>query len=195
MSAVEDRATSASADRSQRDTSDQRERRHDLRWAAAGGLAAAVVGFGTMALVGLGSSYEARRLIEAVLPTVRFAAAAYIGAGATVLALMLTLLTFSISNDLDFRRQHYQRIRDIAGLTAAVIVGSVLLLMFLSFPIGEAEVEAGWYLWVYYALLLGGAVMGGVFIAAVLMLFYAISGLVGVGRGDETNGLLVTDDD
>ena len=159
-----------------------------------GGVATAVVGFGTMAIIGTASSYEARRLLEAVLPTVRFAASAYVAGGATILALMLTLITFSISHDLEFRESHYRRIRDIAALTTAVIVGSVVLLMFLSFPLGEADVDQDWYLWVFYAVLLGGAVTGGVFIAIVLMLYYAIRGLVGVGQ-DPTNSALVNFDD
>lgn len=177
------------------ETRERSERRQDLRWAAMGGVAAGAVGFGSMAIIGTASSYEARRLLEAVLPTVRFAASAYVAGGATILALMLTLITFSISHDLEFRESHYRRIRDIAALTTAVIVGSVVLLMFLSFPLGEADVDQGWYLWVFYAVLLGGAVAGGVFIAVILMLFYAIRGLVGVGQDPQNSSLVVVDDD
>lgn len=180
----------------QRDTTpeqshDREERRQDLRWAAAGGIVAGVVGFGSMAVVGTASSYEARRLLESVLPTVRFAASAYVAGGATILALMLTLITFSISHDLEFRRSHYARIRQIAALTTLSIVGSVVLLMFLSFPIGEADVNRAWYLWAYYAVLLGGSVTGGIFIAVILMLFYAIRGLVGVGQDPSGSSLVV----
>ncbi len=170
-------------------------RRADLKWATVGGATAAVVGFGAMAVVGTASAFEARRLLDAVLPTVRFAASAYVAGGATILALMLTLITFSISHDLDFHATHYKRIRDIAALTTASIVGSVVLLMFLSFPIGEADVEQGWYLGVYYAVLLGGALTGGTFIAIMLMLFYAVRQLIGVGLDPSASSLVVTDDD
>ena len=170
---------------------ERKERRQDLRWAAAGGLVAGIIGFGSMAVVGTASSYEARRLLDSVLPTVRFAASAYVAGGATILALMLTLITFSISNDLEFRSSHYARIRQIAALTTTAIVGSVVLLMFLSFPIGEADVNAAWYLWAYYAVLLGGSVTGGVFIAVILMLFYAIRGLVGVGLDSHDSSLVI----
>jgi hypothetical protein len=173
---------------------ESRDLRGDLILASAGGVAAAVIGFAGMAVVGSASAFQARRLLEAVLPTVRFAATAYIGGGATVLALMLTLLTFSISHDLDFRPTHYRRIRDIAALSAAVIVASVMLLMFLSFPIGEAEVDRGWYLWVYYAVLLGGSITGGAFISIVLMLFYAVRGLIEVAVDPASSSLVETDD-
>ncbi len=167
------------------------ERRDDLRWAALGGVAAAVVGFGGMVVVGTASAFEARRLLDAVLPTVRFAASSYVAGGATILALMLTLITFSISHDIDFRESHYRRIQQIAQLTSAVIVSSVMLLMFLSFPLGEADVDRGWYLWVYYAVLLGGSITGGIFISIILMLYYAVRGLIGVGQDPEKSSLVV----
>lgn len=175
------------------DPSKTAETRADLRWAATGGIAAAVIGFAGMAIVGTASSFEARRLLDAVLPTVRFAASAYVAGGATVLALMLTLITFSISHDLEFRVSHYRRIRQIAALTTAVIVGSVILLMFLSFPLGEAEVDRDWHLGVYYAVLLGGAVTGGTFISIMLMLYYAVRELITVGE-DPGNAAIVAAD-
>ncbi len=173
---------------------EQSNRRIDLAWAAGGGLAAALIGFGGMAVVGTASTSEARRLLEAVLPTARFAASAYVAGGATILALMLTLITFSISHDLEFRPIHYRRIRDIAAMTAASITGSVLLLMFLSFPLAEADVERGWYLWVYYGVLMGGAVTGGVFISVILMIFYAVRSLIVVALDSTASEIVVTED-
>lgn len=174
---------------------ERRGRRDDLRYAASGGVAAAVIGFGGMAIVGTATEFEARRLLDAVLPTVRFAASAYVAGGAAILALMLTLLTFSISHELDFRPSHYKRIREISAMTSAVMVGSVLLLMFLSFPLDEADVERSYYVWVYYAILLGGAVTGGVFISVILMLFYAIRELVSLGEDGAESSLIAPLDD
>ncbi|NNE95154.1 MAG: hypothetical protein HKN24_03920 [Acidimicrobiales bacterium] len=175
--------------------SEAEDRRDDLKWAAAGGIAAALIGFTGMAIVGTASSFEARRLLDAVLPTVRFAASSYVAGGATILALMLTLITFSITLDMEFRASHYNRIRQIAALTTAVIVGSVILLMFLSFPLGEADVDRGWYLGVYYAVLFGGAVTGGTFISIVLMLFYAVRELIHVGENPTEAAIIATETD
>jgi hypothetical protein len=171
--------------------SKRRARRDDLRWAAKGGIAAAAVGFGGMAIVGTATSFEARRLLEAILPSLRFAAAGYVATGATILALMLTLITFSISHELEFHVSYYRRIREISALATVVIVGAVLFLMFLSFPLGEADVDMGWYLVVYYALLLCGAVLGGMFISVVLMLLYAVQELISVGEDPEVNDIVV----
>lgn len=183
------------ASESREDAASRDDRRVDLRWAAAGGVAAAIIGFSGMAVVGRVTALEARRLVDAVLPTARFAASSYIAGGASILALMLTLITFSISHDLEFRASHYRRIREIAALTTAVIVASVLLLMFLSFPIGESDVNGDLHLWVYYAILLGAAATGGTFISVILMLFYAVRQLIGVGEDETSSELVVTGDD
>ena len=42
---------------------------------------------------------------------------------------------------------------------------------------------------------LGGAVAGGVFIAVVLMLFYAIRDLVDVGQDPHSSSLVIVDDE
>lgn len=180
-------------DRAEKSEEDE-DRRDDRRWAVAGGVAAGVIGFGGMAIVGTATAFEARRLLDAVLPTARFAASAYVAGGATILALMLTLITFSITHEVEFRASHYKRIREIAAMTTAVIVASVLLLMFLSFPLDEAQVERGYYVWVYYAILLGGAFTGGVFISVIFMLFYAVRGLIDVAEDDSKSPLTVTRD-
>ncbi len=130
-----------------------------------------------------------------MLRTIRFAASSYVAGGATILALMLTLITFSITHDVEFRPSHYQRIREIAWLTTAVIVGSVLLLLFLSFPIGEADVNLSWYQWLYYALLLGAATTGGVFISVILMLFYAVKELVSFAEDASQSSLVFDPED
>lgn len=167
-------------------------RRADLKWAAFGGVAAAVIGVGGMVLVGAVTSAEARRLLEAMLDTVRFAASAYVAGGATILALMLTLLTFSLSHDIEFHGSHYRRIRQLAALDAAVIIASVVLLMLISVPLDEADVSHNYYRWMYYAVLLGGSATGGIFISVVLMLLYAVRGLVVLAEDERKSDLVVT---
>ncbi len=163
--------------------------------AALGGGIVGLLGFCGIAIVGEASDFGPRGLLDALLPTARFAASAYVAGGATILALMLTLITFSISHELDFAASHYRRIRDVANLTTAGIIASVVLLMLLSFPLGEADAESGWYQWIYYGILLGGAVTGGLFIAAVLMLHYAVRELIGVGEDARSSTLVITPDE
>ena len=167
---------------------------NDRKWALTGGLAAAALGFGSMAAVGNTSSFEARGLLDAIIPTIRYSASAYIAGGGTILALMLTMITFSISHDLEFQADYYRRIRDIAVLATVEIVSSVLLLMFIAFPLGEVGDARSWYLWAFYAVLFGGAVTGGLFVSTVLVLFYAIRGLIVVGRNPEDSELIATEE-
>jgi len=172
---------------------DEAMARTDRRLAVAGGLVAAGIGFGGMAVVGSASTLEARRLLDAVLPSARFAASAYIAGGAAILALMLTMITFSLSHDIEFRDSYYRRVRDVSALTTAVIAGSVLLLVFLSLPLGEADVNLQWHVWAYYAILLGNSLVGGTFIAVILMIASAVRGLVDLGLDPARSDLVAGD--
>ncbi len=158
----------------------QIKHRTDLRHALIGGGIAAVIGFGGMALVGTVSSWQAERLVEAVLPSVRFLASTLAAASATILALMLTMLSLTHGHDGDFKVSHYRRLRQISTLCSVLIAGSVLLLLFLAIPIEESEsVQARYYI-VYYAISAGAAVASGLLVAIVMMLNYAIRNLVGM---------------
>ena len=46
-----------------------------------------------------------------------------------------------------------------------------------------------------YGVLLGGAITGGLFISAVLMLYYAVRELIGVGEDATASTLVITPDE
>lgn len=184
----------ADEDRGEQDHAGLAARINDRKLSLVGGAVAAIMGFLTMSVVGNATSFEARRLLDAVIPTVRYSASAYIAGGGTILALMLTMITFSISHDLSFRPGYYSRISDIATLATTVIVGSVIVLMFLAFPLGEAGVARSWYLWVFYAVLLGSSIIGGLMVSTVLLLFYAIRGLITIGQNPSESHLVDVED-
>ncbi len=156
-------------------------RARELRWALAGGLTAAGAVFLVTMLVGRVSSFEARRLVEAVKPTATFAASTYIGTGATILALMSTVIAFSISHESEFRHSHYRRLRRIAAATTALILVSIALLTCLVVPIAEADASSQGYVVLYWTILLLGSIGGGLTVSIVLMLNYAVRGLVDLG--------------
>jgi hypothetical protein len=133
------------------------------------------------ALVGRISAFEARRLVEGIKPTATFAASTYVGAGATVLALMATMIAFSITHESEFRRSHYRRLRIIASTTTALIVVALALLTLLVVPIAAADTPASGYLVIYWAILGLGALGGGLTVAIVLMLNYTVRGLINLG--------------
>lgn len=147
----------------------------------AGGFSAAAAVFAVTALVGRVSSFEARGLIEGVKPTATFAASTYIAAGATILALMSTVIAFSITHESEFKASHYRRLRRIAGYTTALILVAIALLTVLVVPIAEADASSNGYVVVYWAVLVLSALGGGLAVTIVLMLNYSVRGLVDLG--------------
>lgn len=162
----------------------------DLREALAGGGVAAAVLFVVVAAVGSVSPFEARGLLESALPTIRFLSSSVMAAVATVMALMLTLLSLTYTSQYEFREIHFRRIRQISVLSTVTIIASVVLLLFLGLPVEEADQLRLYYDVVYYAVTGAASVLGGLLIAIVLMLHRTIRGLVDIGHPDGNSHLI-----
>jgi hypothetical protein len=167
----------------------------DLKEALVGGAVAAGVLFLIVAVVGSVSPFEARRLLLAVLPTFRFLSSSVMAAVATVLALMLTLLSLTFSSEYDFREVHYRRIRQISFLSTIAIVTAVVLLLFLGLPVEEADQLAVYYNVVYYGITGAASLLGGMLIAIVLMLHRTIVGLIDIGHPSGISPLIHAPDE
>ena len=102
-----------------------------LRSALIGGVMTAIIAFGGLATVGRISPFRAIALLEAIVPTIRFLSSATLTGGITMLALMLTLLSFTATHTEDFTDIHYDRIRQISTVDALLIILSMILLMVL----------------------------------------------------------------
>ena len=167
---------------------DERRLRADLRVAAVGGLAAALVMAGIAVTVGNVGAGEARSLLESSVPTVRTFCSTVMVVCASTLALMLTLLGLTTNTDSDIKGGHFERVRQIALVDAAAFSGATLLLLALVVPFGEAtEIPAPWYVGVYYATALGAAVLGGAVVSVMILLYAAIRDLIlTFGPGDES---------
>ena len=139
---------------------------------AAGGAAVALVGIGSVLIVGEISQLEAFELLKAMLPTTRFFCSAVLTSTATILALMVTLISLSSSTSTELKAEHYQRIRRIATLDAIAFAGGMLLLLFIMIPMEESEVLSyGWYRFIYYGVLAASALLGGLVVSVVIMLY------------------------
>lgn len=182
------------SDRTSDETGD-RTRWEELRWAAAGGLFATGGVFAAAMLVGRVDDFEARRMVEGMKPTATFAASTYVGAGATILALMATMISFSITHDSEFRRSHYQRLRIVAAATTALIVVSLALLTVLVAPIGSGETPGGGYVGLYWTILGLGSLGAGLTVMIVLMLNYTVRGLIDLGIHGSSALTFTADDD
>lgn len=165
----------------------------DLRDALIGGGVAALVMFVIVAFVGSVSPFKAIKLLEAVLPTIRFLASSVLAAVATIMALMLTLLSLTYSSNYDFREIHYRRIRQITTLSTVAILASVIVLLILGLPVEEADQLRLYYDIVYYTITALASLLGGLLIAIVLMLQRTIRGLIDIGHPDSESPLIAAD--
>jgi hypothetical protein len=164
----------------------------DVTQAAIGALLAAAVAFGGGYAVGSITGFEALQLLEASLPTVRFLASAMMTATATILALMLTLLSLSYGTDFRMRDVHYRRVKVIARVDTIGFVVSTVFLLLLIIPLEETnQVAADWYDTIYYGVLATSAGIGGLLIAIVLMLYQTVRDVIDTFTGEELGRLAV----
>lgn len=167
----------------------------DVNVAVIGGAVAAVVGFGGLYALGSVGGVEARRLLESTLPTLRFLCSTVGTAAATILALMLTLLSLSHSTQSRLKRVHYLRIKQISWMASLALIASVGVLMLLVIPLGEADrFPTDWFNIVYYILLGLSALLGGLTVALVMMLLNAVQALIAVVAPGGQPGIVADQD-
>lgn len=139
------------------------------------GLVTAGIAFGGAYSLGRVSGFEALVLMEATLPTTRFLASSTLTASATILALMLTLLSFSHSTDFRLSQMHYRRVRVIALTVTVGFVMAILFLLLLNVPLNETDrLPTQWYVTLYYGVLVTASVLAGIIISVVLMLYLTV---------------------
>ncbi|MDP9369001.1 MAG: hypothetical protein M3Q03_12095 [Chloroflexota bacterium] len=166
---------------------DERERRILFVGARAAAVAGVVVGgvvVGSQLLIGaVYSGGQARQLVVAMSNPVGTLATAILSGLAAILALMLTMLSLSRKLDQDLSAAFYARVERIALLSILDMVAAIVLMLLLSSPIQEAsrEVEQAGELQVrltYYLLVVLTALVSGLFVAVIVMLYNAIQALI-----------------
>lgn len=158
--------------------------------ALGGGAIAAAASLALILGVGQIGSFEARSLIEAILPAVRFLGIGVVTGSITVLGLLLTLLGLSLNSEYYFRNRFYARVGHITTLSVVGIAMAVILLLAASVPLEQVE-ELGGFYDIYYYILSGGlSMLGGLIIAIGLLIGATLRGLVRIGRDDAPSDLL-----
>ncbi|MCM2374379.1 hypothetical protein [Aporhodopirellula aestuarii] len=153
--------------------------RRDAKLAAGAGLSAAIcIGITTFFLGYVGQA-EARQLIEAMMPNSRLLCSSVLTVTATILALMLTMLSLGSSSDIDLDDIHYYRIKSIALYDAIVFGLTTVLFLMHCVPIHKSEkIPEWWYPTVYYGVLSAAAIVAGSIVGIVAMLYLAVRDLV-----------------
>ena len=161
----------------------------------AGGLAALFIFLGTF-LVGRLGNGEALALLEATFPTTRFMCSAAITASSTVLALMLTLLSFTSNTEQKLKNDYYNRIKQIALMDVIAFIGAIFLLMLINLPLQESEKLYPYYKVIYYINIGYSSLLGGILISIVIMLYESARDIILVVEpGKDAQHLIMQEDD
>jgi len=167
------------------------------RRALYGGIISAIImGLGAYFLGNI-SGYEAKVLIKTSLPGINTLCNTIALASATILALLLTLLSVSSSTKSKLTEEHYTHVLLIAKIDTSVFILSIIFFQLLNIPITEADnVPSTWYSTIYYVSLALSSLLSGGLIGVVLMLFNAVSSIIKiVGLEIEDHPLIFQDDD
>lgn len=159
-------------------------------------IAAFITGSGAYILGNI-SGYEAKDLIKASLPGINTLCNTIVLASATILALLLTLLSISSGSKSKLSENHYLHVLIIARVDTIVFVSSMIAFQIFNIPITEAEdVPSNWYSYIYYITLGTSAILSGGLIGVVLMLFNAVSSIIKiVGLGIQDHPLIRDEDE
>ena len=157
------------------------KRKRDITIAAGAGAAVALfVGLVTH-LIGSVGGLEAKRLLEALLPTSQLLCSAVMGVTATILALMLTLLSVGVNLEKELEDAHYHRIKTIGLYGAITFCTTAVLFLLHCVPVDESkDMPTWWYPVVYYVILSGAALVTGAVVSTVALLYMALRDLVNI---------------
>ncbi len=143
-----------------------------------GALSLLVILTGTF-LLGRLSGYEAKVLIKNSLDGLNTLCNTIALASATILALLLTLLSLSIRSDSQFKKGFYQQVLQIAKLDTAVFIAAVISFLLLNLPITESKsVPPNWFNSIYYISLALSSVLSASLIVVVLMLYNMVVNII-----------------
>ena len=150
-----------------------------VKRAIVGGVVSTIImGTGTF-ILGQISGYKALELLKHSMSGINMLCNTVILGSTTILALMLTVLGLSRSSDSRLTDRHYKDVLMIAKYDTVLIVAAVITFLFLNLPISESEeVGRSWYESIYYLSLGMAALLGGGFIAVVMMLYGTIANVI-----------------
>ncbi|MEX0647824.1 MAG: hypothetical protein WEA56_10700 [Balneolaceae bacterium] len=162
-----------------------------IRRAAIGGGVSGLITFTGAWIIGDVSGNEAFVLLESALPAARSFAANVLLATSTILALMLTLLSFSYNTKINLKWAHYQRVKHIAWIDTLTLISAILTFLLLNIPLEESSNSpALWYSAFYYTSLVLSSLLSAAIITVILMLYDTIKDVIEVIGPGETDSEL-----
>ena len=136
----------------------------------------AMVGFSIVGRVY--SETQSRVLLEAIAPSLRTLCFAVITTSATIIPLLMTMLSLARKTDDDFDKIFYIRLRIITWLGTVALISATLLLLVISIPITEAERLRQWYGIMYIAVVMGASSIAALLVGIIVTLYKAMQGML-----------------
>ncbi len=125
------------------------------------------------------SEAQAKDLLSALQKASLYYGAAIIGASATILALMLTLLSF-IQNKDQPSKDTFTRVHAITAFCVYAFIGAIILMLFISFPIEVFEEVPNYsFKYAFYILRLWNGMLAGHIISTIMILKETTQGIIG----------------
>lgn len=124
------------------------------------------------------SETQSRFLLEAVTPSLRTLCFAVITASATIIPLLMTMLSLARKVESDFDERFYIRLRIITWLGTVALVSATLLLLVISIPITESDGLRRWYGIVYIAVVMGASTIAALLVGIIITLYKTMQGLL-----------------
>ncbi len=149
-------------------------------------LATAFTGLGVF-LVGSLSGYEAKHLLDVSISGLNMLCNTIVLGSATILTLLLTVLSVSSGFDSNLKKKHYLQVLNIAKFDVILFISALILFQFFNIPILESEqVPISWYNHIYWATLISTSIISGMMITVILMLYNAVTNLISIiGLGED----------
>jgi hypothetical protein len=124
------------------------------------------------------SDLRARALIEGLAPAIHTLCFAVITASATIIPLLLTILSVADRLRTDFDKTFYARVEIIAMLGTIAIASATLLLLFITIPVTENDQLYTWFSAAYYIIIFGASWISALLIGIVSTLYNALMGVI-----------------
>lgn len=137
-----------------------------------------IILLGTL-LLGKLSGYEAKVLITKSLSGINTLCNTIALASATILALLLTVLSISSNSKSKLKKDHYLQVLQMAKLDTIVFIASIMSFLLLNLPITESDtVPYNWFNFIYYISLALSSLLTSGLIVVVLMLYTTIVNII-----------------
>lgn len=124
------------------------------------------------------SQTQSRVLLEAISPSLRTLCFAVITTSATIIPLLMTMVSLARKSEDKFDETFYIQLKIITWLGTVALVSAALLLLVISIPITENEQLRQWYGFVYMAVVTGASTISALLVGIIITLYQSMQGLI-----------------